>query len=185
MNSLLFTGERVRLVAPDAQAEAEATARWQLDSEFQRLLDNEPARLNPVGRIRETLDEIYDKEKFVFNIRTLKENRLIGFVGLFGFQWAHGDAWLGIGIGERDCQGKGYGTDAMKVILGYAFAELNLHRVTLGVFEYNTRAIRSYEKAGFCVEGRMRKELARDGRLWDELIMGVLRDDWQRVVNRP
>jgi len=66
----------------------------------------------------------------------------------------------------------------MKVILNYAFSELNLHRVTLGVFSYNTRAIRSYEKAGFNFEGIERSVILRDGSRSDVIIMGILRDEW-------
>jgi len=85
---------------------------------------------------------------------------------------------VGLGIGERDFWGRGYGTDVMKLILRYAFMEINLRRVTLTVFEYNPRAIRSYEKAGFRHEGRLRKLLHRDGRRYDELFMGILREEW-------
>lgn len=85
---------------------------------------------------------------------------------------------MGLGIGERDFWGKGYGTDLMKLILRYAFLEVNLRRVTLTVFEYNPRAIRAYEKAGFRHEGRIRGGLYRDGKRYDELFMGVLREEW-------
>ena len=88
---------------------------------------------------------------------------------------------MGIGIGERDCWGKGYGTDAMRVVLRFAFVELNLHRVGLNVFEYNPRAIRSYEKAGFVEEGRLRGFLHRNNRRWDLIFMGILRDEWERT----
>ena len=63
--------------------------------------------------------------------------------------WNGRDAFVGLGIGETEYWNKGYGTDVMNVLLRYAFMELNLLRVTLSVFEYNPRAIRSYEKAGF------------------------------------
>jgi RimJ/RimL family protein N-acetyltransferase len=95
-------------------------------------------------------------------------------------QWTHGDTFVGIGIGEPDYRGKGYGTDAMRVILRFAFMELNLHRVSLDVFEYNPRAIRSYEKAGFVIEGRKRRVVNRDGRRWDDIYMGILREEWER-----
>jgi len=76
-----------------------------------------------------------------------EEARLIGFTGLWIADWNHRHSWVGIGLGEREFWGKGYGTDAMRLIVRYAFDELDLHRVSLTVFEYNTRAIRSYEKA--------------------------------------
>jgi RimJ/RimL family protein N-acetyltransferase len=69
----------------------------------------------------------------------------------------------------------------MRVMLRYAFRELNLHRVTLTVFEYNPRAIRSYEKAGFVVEGRLRNWLNREGRRWDMIHMGILREEWETL----
>lgn len=68
--------------------------------------------------------------------------------------------------------------DAMRLILGYAFHELNLHRVTLGVFEYIERARRSYEKVVFTIEGRVRGDMLRQGKRWDVFIMGILREEW-------
>ncbi len=85
---------------------------------------------------------------------------------------------MGISIGDPKDWGKGYGTDAMRILLRYAFIELNLHQVTLLVFEYNPRAIRSYEKAGFRVRGRMRKVVNRDGRRWDAIAMSIIRQEW-------
>ena len=83
-----------------------------------------------------------------------------------------------ITIGETDAWGHGYGTEAARLMLWLAFERIGLHRVGLSVFAFNERAIRSYEKAGFRVEGRLREAIARDGRYWDEIQMGVLRDEW-------
>ena len=88
------------------------------------------------------------------------------------------DAFVGLGIGETEYWSKGYGTDVMNVLLRFAFTEINLKRVTLTVFEYNPRAVRSYEKAGFRHEGRLRDLLYREGRRWDNLFMGILREEW-------
>ena len=66
----------------------------------------------------------------------------------------------------------------MKLVLRYAFTELNLRRVTLNVFEYNPRAIRCYEKLGFQHEGRVRKYLNREGRRWDLMYMGIMKEEW-------
>jgi len=85
---------------------------------------------------------------------------------------------MGIGIGEREFRGKGYGRDALNILLRYAFMELNLRRVTLTVFEYNEQAIRMYQQAGFRLEGRHRQVLHREGRRWDMLEMGILREEW-------
>jgi RimJ/RimL family protein N-acetyltransferase len=75
----------------------------------------------------------------------------------------------------------------MKLILQYAFMELNLHRVSLDVFDYNPRAIHSYEKVGFKMEGRQRGILLREGKRWDMVFMGILRKEWlgQRSQAEP
>ena len=184
MNTSLLQGERVRLVAPNSETDAELLARWSRDSEYMRLQSSWPARPWSQKQSKEAVREWMEHEKpdaIEFVIRTLAEERPIGAIELDGIRWPHGDAFVGVGIGERDCWGNGYGTDAMRVILRYAFAELNLHRVSLDVFEYNPRAIRSYEKAGFCVEGRERQALHRDGRRWDMIYMGILRQEWEEL----
>jgi RimJ/RimL family protein N-acetyltransferase len=118
-----------------------------------------------------------------FAIRALDDNRLLGDIGLeVTHNWMGRNAFVGLGIGKREDWGKGYGTDAMKIALRFAFTELNLERVTLNVFEYNPRAIRSYEKAGFKHEGRMRGSLLKDGKRWDMLFMGILREEWLNNV---
>jgi RimJ/RimL family protein N-acetyltransferase len=100
--------------------------------------------------------------------------------------WPGRDAFVGLGIGEPEYWNKGYGTDVMNTLLRFAFTEINLRRVTLTVFEYNPRAIRSYEKAGFRHEGRKRQLLNREGKRWDELYMGILREEWmERNHNDP
>jgi RimJ/RimL family protein N-acetyltransferase len=186
MNTSLFQGHLVRLAAPNPEADAEAMSRWQRDAEFLRLLDSEAARPLPVAQNKTDMEAIAARENsFAFMIRTLADDRVIGFVGLIRLQWTHGDAWLGIGLGDREYWGKGCGTDALRLILRYGFAELNLHRVSLGVFEYNPRAVRSYEKAGFVLEGRTRQDVRRDGRYWDSLWMGILREEWERQNPEP
>lgn len=184
MNANLFQGKLVRLTAEDAEGMAEAYTRWALDSEYLRLLDSESCMLWSTQQVKKLIEknqEMEPRDLYTFMIRTLVDNRLIGHIGLDGIQFTHGDAFLSIGVGERDFWGKGYGTDALRVLLRLAFTELNLGRLSLDVFEYNPRAIRSYEKAGFSVEGRMRGFLRREGTRWDLVFMGILRAEWLRL----
>jgi len=85
---------------------------------------------------------------------------------------------MGIGIGDKAYWGRGVGTEVMNILLRYVFTELNLHRLSLTVFEYNQRAIRLYEKCGFKIEGINREYHFRDGRRWDLVSMGILREEW-------
>lgn len=185
MDNDLFRGELVRLTAENAEIAAAENLKRSRSSEFWRLQTSDPHRLFS----RKATQEWYEKQAFEpapdaisFTIRTLADDRLIGQIELDGIRWNHGDAYVGIGIGPGDW-GKGYGTDAMRILLRYAFTELNLHRVTLTVFEYNPRAIRSYEKAGFKYEGRVRKFLVRDGKEYDMVHMGILRREWLALQN--
>jgi len=184
MNGNLFRGELVRLTAEEPGLLGKTFSTWDRDSEFRRLLDDEPPCLWSTKKIKEWFEKDHQEKEeqgFQFLIRTLQDDHLIGFIGLWGISWSHGDAEVGIGIGDRQSWGKGYGTDAMRVILRYGFTELNLRRITLGVFDYNPRAIRSYEKAGFTLEGHLRKALYRDGSRADIVFMGILREEWQAL----
>lgn len=185
LNSDLLRGEHVRLAVEDPQTIAEAFSRWWRDSEYWRLQAAESCQPRSAKAIKEWLEKEMEKsspEFYLFTIRTLDEDRLIGEIGLDGVQWSHGASYVGIGIGERERWGKGYGTDAMQIILRFAFMELNLQRVSLTVFDYNPRAIRSYEKVGFVYEGRERGALRRDGSRHDILFMGILREEWQQEI---
>jgi RimJ/RimL family protein N-acetyltransferase len=75
-------------------------------------------------------------------------------------------------------QGRGLGTEATRLLLGYAFEHLPLHRIELEVYAFNPRARRAYEKAGFVVEGRRRDALLYDGERVDAIVMSVLRPEW-------
>jgi RimJ/RimL family protein N-acetyltransferase len=177
----LLQGTLVQLITDEPGVLAEAIARWGGDSEYQRLLDAEPANQFSVKQRTEWFQKEQEKDPpafYLFAIRILENKQMVGLVGLDGDFYPHGEAFVGIGIGEREAWSKGYGTDAMKVILRYAFQELNLRRVALDTFEYNPRAIRSYEKAGFVYEGRAREFLLREGRRWDLIFMGILREEW-------
>lgn len=82
-------------------------------------------------------------------------------------------------IGEKDYWDQGYGTEAMQLILHHGFNTLNLNSITLRVYENNPRAIRSYEKTGFVLDGRIRQSQFADGKYLDTLFMSVLREEWK------
>jgi RimJ/RimL family protein N-acetyltransferase len=175
----LFHGRLVRLAAQDAERDAETLARWSYDSEYLRLLDSDAARPRTAKFYEADVARRAERENgFLYNIRTLDGDRLIGFISIWVVNWASAEGRVGIGIGERADWGRGYGTDAMQVLLRYAFAELNLARVSLEAFAENARAIRSYQKAGFIQEGVQRQWAQRDGRRIDVVVMSILQEEY-------
>ena len=86
---------------------------------------------------------------------------------------------MGIIIGEPEQLGKGYGTEALMLLLGYSFDELNLHRVFLRVVDFNQRAIESYLKCGFSKEGRLRDAIFLDGDYHDVVVMSILEEEFR------
>ncbi|MFN8385933.1 MAG: GNAT family protein [Anaerolineales bacterium] len=182
----LLRGELIRFTAEEPETLSRSEVRWQTDTEFHRLADIDPAMLVSSKRIQQRAEERIEKgfmpKRYAFYARTLADDQLIGFLVLW-LDLVHNEVWVGLGIGERDFWGKGYGTDMMKLALRYAFTELNAHRVSLGLHSYNERAKRSYEKAGFRYEGTTRED-ARHGDVYtDGLWMGILREEWLAMQN--
>jgi RimJ/RimL family protein N-acetyltransferase len=166
----------VRLAAPVAE-DAAIFARWTENAEYMRLVDTDYALPKSAESFVE-FEKMHTQNSTTFRLRTIKDNIMIGFVSLHSFEWGNQTAILSIGIGDPAYWGKGYGTDAMKLILRYAFYELNLYRISLDVIDYNPRAIRLYEKAGFQHEGARRGFVYRDGQRHDAILMGILRSEW-------
>ena len=169
----------MRLAIYNPEKDAVLFTRWGQDSEYQRLQGTGPCNL----WTQKMVEDYFEKElgdMFMFTIHTLADDRAIGSIDLSKPDWA-GNAWVGIGIGDRQDWNKGYGTEAMHLAVDFGFRELNLQRITLSTFEFNPRAIRSYEKVGFQHEGRQRQFLLHDGQRWDLIIMGILRSEWEQA----
>ena len=110
--------------------------------------------------------------------------RPIGNGGLKDIDHAHGTATFGILIGEKDCWGKGYGTEATQLVLDHAFTVLGLHNVLLTVFSFNERGIRAYLRAGFKEIGRRRGARRLAGRIYDVLYMDCIATEFVSPVLR-
>jgi len=172
-----LAGELVRLVISEPERDGKVSAVWSANSEYMRLAGSDPSVIYQPANEEEHIKR-YFKQSFTFAVQTLEQEKVIGMVDLAGIDWSSGDGWMGVGIGEPEYWGRGYGTDAVRLITKFGFEELNLHHISLNVFEYNPRAIRSYEKVGYKVEGRCREWLNRDGRRWDLVFMGILKEEW-------
>jgi RimJ/RimL family protein N-acetyltransferase len=178
MKNGFIVGERIYL-RPLELDDLERCQRWINDPEVNRYLVS--GRF-PINRLKEEewLRSHYKSDRDVIFAICLKDgNEHIGNCGLHFINWIDRNAVLGIMIGEKREWNKGYGTEAVKLLLKYAFDTLNLERVELTVFDYNKRGIKAYEKAGFKVEGRLRRKRFKDGRYFDEIVMAILKGEWE------
>lgn len=174
----LFRGKRIRLTSLN-RTDIPTLTRWYQDGDFLRMFDAVPAYPETEEKWQKWLEEQEAKpDVYLFAIRPLESDDLIGWIELDTIQWNNRNVWLGIGIGETGQRGKGIGQEAMCLLLDFAFFELNLHRVQLSVFEYNQPAIRLYERLGFVREGTYREYIHRDGRHYDMYLYGLLDREW-------
>jgi RimJ/RimL family protein N-acetyltransferase len=178
----LFTGKLVRLAAPQPD-DSLSFAKWTENDDYLRTMDNDPARpQNPATYAEWEQGFINAPNVYHFRLRTLEDDKLIGMVVLGGVQWTNQTAMLGINIGDPAYWSKGYGTDAMRLIVGYGFRELNLHRITSSTISYNTRSIGVHEKVGFKREGIQRESIQREGQRFDVIHFGILRHEWESAI---
>jgi RimJ/RimL family protein N-acetyltransferase len=183
----LFEGQDVRLGPMDYEKDPEIESKWTHDSDFMRMYSIEPVRPISAAMVKkqyEKLEKEMEEEKnaYHFAIRAKDDDRLIGKAAVQWVEWSNGNAHIHFGIGAAEDRRKGYGSQALQMLLRFAFAELNLFRVTVRVPEYNEGAVAFLKKFGFVEEVRRRQALERDGRHWDLFVFGLLKDEW---LNQP
>jgi RimJ/RimL family protein N-acetyltransferase len=178
--SNLLRGEKVRLTAVTTY-DLSAITRWWADPDFLRLYNNAPAAPRNEDQLSRRFDlSQTSPDVFLFAIRPLEDERIIGLLEFDGVDWSNRTTFVSIGIGETRDRSQGYGRDAMAAALRFAFHELNLYRVCLTVFSYNEPAIALYEGLGFVREGAYREHVERDGRRYDMILYGLLRPEWMK-----
>lgn len=175
----LFSGKKIILTAW-TEEDAEAEARWSEDPAYLSLIQSEPPRPLSLAQARKKNRPAEDAhDAFVFSIREQKSSRVLGIVSIRNIQWNHSLGDLFLTIGDAAERRQGYGSDALDLVLRFAFHELNLDHLLATVFEFNFPARQFFEKAGFTEEVRMREALLRFGRRWDRLILGLEKSTWE------
>ncbi len=175
----VLVGARVQLDAIGFY-DIDTLAQWYADSEFLRLFDTSTACPLPRERLQHYIvSKQNSATDFVFAVRRIGETAMLGYVELVNIEWNNGVGQVGIGIGDPALRGKGYGREALTLLLDFAFTELNLYRVQLQVIAYNVCAIHLYEKLGFRREGTLRAYVHRDGVRYDLYLYGLLRPEWE------
>ena len=133
----------------------------------------------PVLSVAITLQLPKLSTEFNFFIITLKEDKLIGTVGLENYDAINRTATLGIFIGDKDYRNEGYGTEAIKMVLDYGFNYLNLNNIKLDLMSFNERALKCYTKCGFKEYGRRRNCKYINGKYYDSIEMDILANEFK------
>lgn len=179
----LFEEKDVRFGSIDHETHPEIESKWTHDAEFMRLMELKPVcPLSPamVMKQYEAIEKGMEEEKnlFYFTIRAREDDRFIGKALVEWIDWENGNGFIRLGIGSAEDRRKGYGSQALTMLLRYSFGELNLFRVTAVVPAYNTGALRLFQKFGFMEEVRRGKAMYRDGEFWDIISFGLLNAEW-------
>ena len=153
--------------------------RWYDNLHMLRSLGDIPQPLTPAQK--EQWYENANKasgSNITFTIYECDTQRPIGITGLYGADFRNRTAEFAITIAEPDARGQGFGTEATRLMLDYAFTALGLHNVMLRVFSFNVAGIRTYTKAGFKEFGRRRECYVMGGTTWDVIYMECLASEW-------
>jgi RimJ/RimL family protein N-acetyltransferase len=179
----LFEAEDIRFGPIDHEKHPEIESRWTHDGEFMRLMELKPIRpLSPamVKKQYEDIEKEMDESRnlFYFTIRARADDRLIGKAVIEWIDWPHGNGYVRLGLGDPKDRRRGLGSQALSMLLRFAFTEANLYRLTAVVPAYNEGAMRLFQKFGFLEEVRRRKAMHRDDEFWDLIGYGLLASEW-------
>jgi RimJ/RimL family protein N-acetyltransferase len=151
------------------------------DPEVLRFLESGipyPITLNEENKWFEAKSAFKDSYKFA--IEAIDCGLYIGECGINSIDWKNSVASVVIFIGNKAYRGKGCGTEAMQILHSFIFNQININKVRLNVYSFNERAIKSYDKCGFKKEGVLRQEIFRDGKYYDTIVMGLLREEYKK-----
>jgi RimJ/RimL family protein N-acetyltransferase len=182
VKSAFLIGERIYL-RPLEKADLPLVQKWANDPEIRRLT----GEVRPMSgtAAQEFLDRVHNDRDRVWFVVALSENdRIIGEAGLLRIFHAWRTTDLSLIIGEKDAWDKGHGTEAILLLLDYAFGALNMHRVAVGVVGFNQRALRFYDKVGFRREGVQRDGYYHGHEYCDFVMMSILEDEFRALHDR-
>ncbi len=182
----MIKGQKVEL-RPVSLEDYKRIFEWRNDEETAKLIAGtgfyaycNVSTENVEADYENDVKKIDKRETGKFSIYTRGENsQHIGGIQYSALNIISRSCTVGIGIGVKEYWSKGYGTDAMKTLIHYLFQTMNLQRIKLETWSGNVQAIRSYEKCGFVVEGRLRKDEFIDGQYYDTVVMGLLKEEFQ------
>ena len=180
----LFNGKLIQFTGFDYEKDPDIEAAWTQNLDTLRLsVDDELAYPKVPSQIKKKYEGIEKRMEdasniYYFQVRAADDQRLIGYAKLDWILWASRLANIQMLIGDPAERGKGFGSEAMHMLLHFGFEELNLHRIATNMPTYNTRAVGWLTRFGFVEEVRRREAIMRDGRYWDSLTLSILQHEW-------
>jgi len=181
MEAKMLKGNKV-LLRSVKRSDIKYFLKWYNDPEILQYL----AMYLPMTEISEEkwIEAVSIKKDMVFFvIEAIKNNsrkKTIGTCGLSNINAKDHYAEFGIAIGEKKFWNNGYGTEAAQLLIDYGFMQLNLHRIHSGVYEFNAGSLKMHEKLRFTEEGHSRKEVYKNGKYWDKINFGLLKEEWEK-----
>ena len=172
----MLEGDRVRLRTPTRDDTKILNEYWS-DLDMHSRASDRPPRpfsIEQTQALLDTLDKQEDHVRFVIEV----DGQVVGDCSLHDIDTHNRTCEVGIALG-RPHWGKGYGQDALRALVDYAFKHFNMHRVALEALADDPRAVGCYRKVGFVEEGRLRQRDWRDGEYHDVMVMGILDDEWK------
>lgn len=158
--------------------------RWANDAEIQDMMGNPhfPSSMDFHKNWFNSLKTDHLNQRFAVDDQ---ETGIIGLSSLISIDWRNKHAWHGLMLGETKTRGKGFGVDSVMTTMRYAFDELGLERLDGSIIEYNKISYSFYcDKLGWQVEGKRRNYYFRKGKYWDQIVVGITKDDYYRLLDK-
>lgn len=174
----MFIGKNVKL-SHYHDTDGKDLAEWQWDDDFINPLSTDmihPFTADDWEKLFKTSSN--SNEHVEFTVRKTSDDRLIGFVALFDLNIRNHSCELGIGIAKSEDRAKGYGTEILNLILDYGFNNVNMHKIKLTVYPFNTGAVKAYTRVGFVKEATFKQEVFYNGQWVDIDQYVIFQDDW-------
>lgn len=181
---IVFLRGKKTILRPVAKADIPTITRWINDPVIRQFISS----FLPQSEAEEEkwLQGLSERKNtdLVFAIETIDSGRFIGLMGIHAIKWNDRTATTGALIGETDCHGKGYGTDAKLMLLHYAFDTLNLRKICSSAIAYNERSVRYNLRCGYREEGRRAAQYFKNGEYWDDILLACFREWWFPIWER-
>lgn len=151
---------------------------WRNDSEIQAMVAGHVYFVSPETERRWVLDAINSRDRIVLAICLVENDKYIGNVMLQDIDWINRTCRVPFMIGDKTERHKGYAIEARMMMLRFAFEERGMRRVTAYILEENRASVRLHERCGFRREGMLRQSIYKNGRFHNQIVMGLLRDEF-------